>query len=201
MLSVTPIYVVAAGGGRTGAGLVAGALMLATVLAEIAAPALMNTCGSRRVFAIGAVLLGAPTLLLLLASDRLIMILAVSFVRGLGFGLTTVVTGALVVTLLPSQRRGEGLGLYGVVDCVHAGLALPSGGWLAGHAGFALVIGVTAGTALVSLACMVRQPGTADPGSADPASVASAAGPRTRATGSRWGWRPGSGALSSDGWP
>jgi MFS family permease len=160
MLSVTPMYAASAGAGRTGAGLVAGALMLATVLAEMAAPALMNVWGSRRLFAIGAVLLGAPALLLL-ASDRLITILAVSFVRGLGFGLATVVTGTMVVTLLPPQRRGEGLGLYGVVDCVPGVLALPSGVWLAGHAGFALVIDITAGTALASVGFMLRRPGSA----------------------------------------
>jgi MFS family permease len=154
MMSVTPMFAVSAGAGGAGAGLAAGLLMLAGVLAEFAAPGLMNRFGSRKVFAVGAVLLGAPALLLL-ASGQLVTILAVSFVRGLGFGLTAVVTATLVVSLLPRERRGEGLGLFGVVNCLPAVLALPSGVWLAGHAGFALVIDITAATALASAACML----------------------------------------------
>jgi predicted MFS family arabinose efflux permease len=57
----------------------------------------------------------------------------VSFVRGIGFGLCGVTTGALTATLLPAERRGEGLGLLGIVSGVPAVLALPAGVWLAGH--------------------------------------------------------------------
>jgi predicted MFS family arabinose efflux permease len=184
MMSVTPMFAVSAGAGRSGAGLATGVLMLGAVLAEVAAPALMNAYGSRRVFASGAVLLGAPALLLLV-SDRLVTILAVSFVRGLGFGLTAVVTGALVVHLVPRERRGEGLGLFGVVDCVPAVLALPSGVWLAGHAGYALVIDLTAATALASLACVLRFGGVADRGG--PARESAAARPMGLADGLRRG--------------
>jgi MFS family permease len=59
--------------------------------------------------------------------------MSVSFVRGLGFGLCGVTTGALAATLLPPERRGEGLGLLGVVSGVPAVVALPAGVWLAGH--------------------------------------------------------------------
>jgi MFS family permease len=89
------------------------------------------------------------------------MIVAVSVVRGLGFGLGTVVTGALVAMLLPPGRRGEGLGLSGVVACVPAVVALPSGVWLARHYGYAVVVGITAATALVPLAACPWLPGAA----------------------------------------
>jgi predicted MFS family arabinose efflux permease len=65
--------------------------------------------------------------------------------------------------LLPPQRRGEGLGLYGVVACLPGVLALPSGVWLAGHYGYAVVVALTAGTALAPLAAFRWLPGTADP--------------------------------------
>jgi predicted MFS family arabinose efflux permease len=58
---------------------------------------------------------------------------SVSLVRGLGFGLCGVATGALTAKLLPPQRRGEGLGLLGLVSGVPAIFALPAGVWLAGH--------------------------------------------------------------------
>src|SRR6266568_7816919 len=119
LLSVTPMYAVSAGAGGAGAGLVTGVLMLACVAAEFAAPGLMLRHGNRAVFALGALLLGGPALALL-APRSMVTIVAVSLARGVGFGLNTVVTGALVATALPRERRGEGLGLAGVVACVPA---------------------------------------------------------------------------------
>ena len=71
-------------------------------------------------------------------------------------------TGALTATLLPPDRRGEGLGLSGVVDGVPGVMALPAGIWLAGHYGYAVVVGMTAATALVPLAAVPWLPGVAD---------------------------------------
>ena len=161
LLSVTPGYAAAAGTGSAGAGLVTGALLLGTVAAELASTALMRRCGYRTMLAAGAILLGAPALALL-SGGPLAVLIAVSVVRGLGFGLSTVVTGALTAVLLPPERRGEGLGLYGVVDTVPAVAALPAGVWLAGHCGRAPVAVLAAATALVSLAALPWLPGAAD---------------------------------------
>ena len=153
MLSVTPLFATAAGAGSAEAGLVTGVLMLSGVAAEFAAPSLMNRFGNAPVLAVGLALLGTPTLLLLV-SGQVATIVAVSLVRGLGFGLLVVVTGALVVSLVPRERRGEAVGLSGVVSCVPGVVALPSGVWLAGHAGFALVIAVAGLSALAPLAAV-----------------------------------------------
>jgi MFS family permease len=153
LLSVTPIYAASAGAGSAGAGLVTGVLLLGTVAAELASPVLMRRYGYRVVLAAGAVLLGVPTLALL-SRGSLALIVAVSAVRGAGFGLSTVVTGALTAMLLPPDRRGEGIGLSGVVDTVPGVVALPAGIWLAGHCGSAVVVGLTAATALVPLAAL-----------------------------------------------
>ncbi len=153
MLSVTPLYAMAAGAGSGGAGLVTGVLMLAGVAAEFAAPGLMNRLGSPPVLALGLTLLGAPALLLL-ASGRVAIIVAVSLVRGLGFGLLMVVTSTLVASLVPRERRGEAVGLSGVVCCVPGVVALPSGVWLAGHFGYSVVIGIAAVAALAPLAAV-----------------------------------------------
>ncbi len=110
LLSVTPMYAAAGGAGTSGAGLVTGSLMLATVVAELASARLMRRYGYRLVFAAGALLLGGPTLALL-ASHSVAAIVAVSIARGIGFGLNTVVIGALVAAVLPADRRGEGIGL------------------------------------------------------------------------------------------
>jgi MFS family permease len=160
LLSVMPMYAARAGAGSTGAGLVTGVLLLGTVLAELAAATLMQRYGYRTVLIAGAVLLGVPALALL-SPGPLVIVVAVSAVRGVGFGLSTVAMAALTAELLPPERRGEGLGLYGVVDSAPAIVALPSGVWLAGHLGFAVVIGVTVVTALVPLAAFPWLPGAA----------------------------------------
>ena len=151
LLSVTPMYAAAVGAGSAGAGLVASVLLLGTVAAELAAPSLMRRFGYWALLITGALLLGVPALALL-PGGSLVIIVAVSAVRGFGFGLCTVMTGALTAALLPPERRGEGLGLFGVVATAPGIVALPAGVWLAGHAGMATVAGLTAAAALVPLA-------------------------------------------------
>src|SRR5436190_16273175 len=151
LLSVTPMYAMSAGAGSAGAGLVTGSLMLTTVLAEFASPRLLGRFGYRAVFAAGALLLGGPAPALLLPHS-MATILAVSIARGIGFGLATVVLGALVAASVPAERRGEGIGLAGVVACVPAIVALPSGVWLTQNTGYAVVIAITAISALAPLA-------------------------------------------------
>jgi MFS family permease len=132
LLSVMPMLAAADGAGSTGAGLITGSLLLGTVAAEAVATAAIRRFGYRTVLAAGAVLLGAPALAMLLREPQAVMV-SVSLVRGFGFGLCGVATGALTASLLPPGRRGEGLGLLGLVSGVPAIVALPAGIWLAGH--------------------------------------------------------------------
>jgi MFS family permease len=164
LLSVTPMYAMSAGAGSAGAGLVTGSLMLTTVLAEFASPRLLGRFGYRTVFAAGALLLGGPAPALLLPHS-MATIIAVSIARGIGFGLATVVLGALVAASVPAERRGEGIGLAGVVACVPAIVALPSGVWLAQNTGYVVVIAITAVSALAPLAATpwLRNPGETGP--------------------------------------
>ena len=126
LLSVMPMLAAAAGTGSSGAGLITGSLLLGTVAAEAVAAAAIRRFGYRTVLAAGAVLLGAPALAMLVREPQAVMV-SVSVVRGFGFGLSGVVTGALTAKLLPPERRGEGLGLLGVVSGVPAIVALPAG--------------------------------------------------------------------------
>src|ERR1700761_4787721 len=110
LLSVMPMLAAAAGTGSSGAGLITGSLLLGTVAAEAVATIVIRRFGYRTVLAAGAVLLGAPALALLIRQPPA-MLVGVSLVRGFGFGLCGVVTGALTATLLPPDRRGGGVGL------------------------------------------------------------------------------------------
>jgi MFS family permease len=169
LLSVVPGYVVSAGAADGAAGLVTGALMLAGVLAECAAPRLMARFGDRAVFAAGLLLLGLPSLLLI-PSGQLAAVLAVCAVRGVGFGLTVVVAGALVVSLVPADRRGEGLATYGVAACVPGVVALPLGVWLVDRTGYPIVFAAAAAAGLLGLALLGKLSG-ANARTAPPAPV------------------------------
>ncbi|MGW4286910.1 MFS transporter [Streptomyces sp. NPDC004673] len=158
LLSVVPMYAQSVPGrGSDEAGLVTGALMLATVVGELMAPWLAARCGYRVALGAGLLLLGAPALALTV-SQSMVWIVAVCFVRGLGFAFAVVAGGALTVSLIPPERRGEGLALTGIVAGVPSLVGLPLGVWLASHTGYGPVCAVAALLALVSIAAVPGLP-------------------------------------------
>ena len=162
LLSVMPMLAAAAGASSSAAGLITGSLLLGTVTAEVVATAAIRRFGYRMVLAAGAVLLGAPALAMLAREPQAVMV-SVSLVRGFGFGLCGVATGALTAKLLPPGRRGEGLGLLGVVSGVPAVIALPAGVWLAGHHLAAAAAAMAAVAGLLPLAAIRWLPGGREP--------------------------------------
>jgi predicted MFS family arabinose efflux permease len=156
-LSVVPLYV-RSSGSDAGAGLATGALLLATVAAELATPRLVAWAGYRLSLAAGLVLLGAPALVLL-ASPDLTVVVGVSIARGTGFAVTTVAGGALTASLIPAQRRGEGLGLVGIVGGVPALVCLPAGVWVSASWGYGPVFAATAVSAVLALGSVPGLPG------------------------------------------
>jgi MFS family permease len=150
LLPVMPLYATAAGAGEIGAGSTTAALLLATVAAELVTPRLVNRFGNRLVYGIGLLLLGLPVLVLTVWA-HLGTIIAVSAVRGLGFGIVVVQGSALVAGMVPASRRGEGLGVYGVAIGVPGVLVLPFGVFLLGQVGFPPVLVAGAVVAMVGL--------------------------------------------------
>ena len=163
-LSVLPLYVRSAGAGA-GAGLATSALLLATVVAELATPRLVHWAGYRVSLAVGLFLLGAPALALL-GPASLPVVIAVNVARGIGFAITTVAGGALTASLIPAARRGEGLGLAGLVGGIPALVCLPAGVWVAARWGYDPVFTGTAAAALLALGAVswlrASRPETAD---------------------------------------
>lgn len=168
LLPVLPMLAAAAGASSSGAGLITGSLLLGTVAAEAAAAPGIRRFGYRTMLAAGAALLGAPALALLPREPQAVM-MSVSFVRGLGFGLCGVTTGALTATLLTPGRRGEGLGLLGVVAGIPAVAALPAGVWLAGHHQATAAAATAAAAGLLPLTTIRWLPGRGEAHSTPPA--------------------------------
>ncbi len=135
LTSVVPLYLAANGSGGIGAGLSTGAMMLSAVAVELLVPRMLVRCGYRGTLGFGLVLLGAPSLILLLTAS-LPVVLAVCVVRGGGLAIMVVGAVALVAELTPAHRRGEGLGVYGVVVGLPAVIGLPLGVYLTNVIGF-----------------------------------------------------------------
>lgn len=143
LLPVAPLWAVHGGADEAGSGLVNGVFMLVTVLTQLVVPASLRRFGWGPVMAAGMLLLGVPSLLHLL-SDGLAVTLALSALRGTGFGVLTVTGSAVVADLVPAAHRGRAVGLYGLaIASTQVGL-LPAAPWLAENLGFGVVFALGA---------------------------------------------------------
>ncbi|MEV0275788.1 MFS transporter [Streptomyces sp. NPDC050610] len=164
LLSVAPLWSARGGSGNAGVGAVTGVTMATTVGVQLCMRWLLRRMSLRQVLVTGALLLGLPTFAYPL-STGLGWVLAVSAVRGVGFGMVAVAGSALVAELVPAHARGRAVGWYGVAVGLPQVLFLPLGVWLAEHIGFTPVF-VAAGalSVLAAAAIKAQRPGQGTPG-------------------------------------
>ncbi len=171
LLPVVPLWAARGGAGAFGAGATTAALMLTTVATQLAVPWLLGRIGHRWVLGSGLFLLGAPAPLYALSADAA-PIIAVSALRGVGFGLATVAGSALVAELVPPAQHGRANGWFGTAVGVPQLVLLAAGVVVVDRIGF-LPVFLAAGAAPVLGALVVPfirlTPSGADPASADPA--------------------------------
>jgi predicted MFS family arabinose efflux permease len=153
LLSAVPLYADDAGGGSLGAGLATAAFMLSTVFAQVQMPRVLDRFGYRAVLAVGLLFLGLPTFFYAV-TQTLASILAVTLLRGIGFGIATVVFAALMVELAPPGRRGEALGLLGVAIALPAIFCTALGLWLVERFGYGTVFLLGAIVPLMGIAAI-----------------------------------------------
>jgi MFS family permease len=138
LLPVVPLWAARGGAGALGAGATTAVLMLTTVVTQLAVPWLLVRIGHRWVLGLGVALLGAPAPLLAL-SAHLGPVLAVSAVRGIGFGLATVAGSALVAELVPPAQHGRAVARYGLAVGLPQLALLAAGVAVVEQLGFAVV--------------------------------------------------------------
>ncbi|CUR59630.1 Transmembrane transport protein [metagenome] len=143
LLTVAPLWAVEGGATTAGAGLVNGVLLLFTVLTQLLVPRALRRFGWGPVLTVGLVLLGVPGALLSLG-DGLGVVLALSAVRGVGFGVLTVSGSAAVAALVSAERRGEAIGAYGLAIAVPNLVILPAGPWIAESLGYGVAFALSA---------------------------------------------------------
>ncbi|WP_035769140.1 MFS transporter [Arthrobacter castelli] len=138
LLPIVPLWATEGGVGEFGAGTTTAVFMLTTVLTQLAMPWLLDHGGYRWTFTAGALLLGLPAPLLLLSND-LGPVIAISAVRGIGFGMITVIGAALSVRLVPAHQIGRAAAYYGVAIGIPNLVFLSVGVWMALNLGFETV--------------------------------------------------------------
>jgi predicted MFS family arabinose efflux permease len=157
LLSTLPALVSSNGAGHSGAGLTTGALMAATVLAEIAVPNWVSRWGYRRLALVALWLLASPSLALCLSFNMSLAVL-VSAVRGLGLGILFVTGSAIVAHVTAPSRRAEGLALYGAVSGLASIVGTPAGVWIAARGGAVALIVLSSLVAIGGLLTATRIP-------------------------------------------
>ncbi|QAV71651.1 MFS transporter [Salinibacterium sp. UTAS2018] len=135
LIPVVPLWAVQGGATEAGSGLVNGLLLIVTVMTQPFVPRLLDRFGTGRVLAVGLALLGAPALLLII-SDQLAWILAISAVRGIGFGILTVTGSTVVANLVDRAQHGAAVGIYGAAIAVPQIILVPTASFLADTVGF-----------------------------------------------------------------
>jgi predicted MFS family arabinose efflux permease len=134
-LASLPWWAVHGGASPSAAGLVTTVMLGVTVAVQFLVPAVERRLGTGRTLAIGLFALGAPSPMYLLSTD-LTPLLVVSAVRGIGFGVLTVIGAALTVVLAPPGRHGEAVGLYGLAVAAPNLLVVPGAVALAQNVAF-----------------------------------------------------------------
>lgn len=183
LLPVVPLWASTGGAAEFGAGSTTGMLMLSTVGTQLGVPWLLRRFGHRAVLAAGMVLLGAPSLLYALGAN-LPLLLGVSLVRGVGFGLLTVAGSALIAELVPAGELGRASARYGLAVGLPQLVLLPAGVAVAEVVGFGPLFVLAGVLPLVALLAVpwIRPPPRPEAvaGEAGPArwrAVRAAAGP------------------------
>ncbi|MGD9991419.1 MFS transporter [Pseudonocardia sp.] len=126
LLPIVPLWVTEGGSGPFGAGVTTGVLMAVTVATQFAVPWMLRRIGHRWVLVVGMVFMGAPAPLLALSSE-LAPVLAVTTLRGVGFGMVTVAGSALVAELLDPAEHSRGASRFGLAVGLPLLVLLPTG--------------------------------------------------------------------------
>lgn len=122
LLPVLPYFSVQIGGSDAWAGLVIGIFTISAVLIRPFAGSLLDKQGRKAVFIIGLIVF----LFCVVAYNwvtSILMLLAIRFVHGFGWGATSTATSTIASDIIPQSRLAEGMGYFGLTNTLAMAVA------------------------------------------------------------------------------
>jgi MFS family permease len=114
LIATLPMYVIdVLKGSEKEIGLVVTVFLIASVLCRPFTRKWIDELGRKKILFISVLLFLAATVMYF-GAQSLFLLLALRFLHGVGFGMSTTATGTIVADIVPPHRRGEGLGYYGM---------------------------------------------------------------------------------------
>ncbi|MCM3090507.1 MULTISPECIES: MFS transporter [unclassified Cytobacillus] len=112
LLTTLPLYILDdLKGDETQVGLIISVFLIAAVISRPFTGKWIDEVGRRKIL-LASLIVFAVSSLLYFWADSTPALLALRFLHGVGFGMATTATGAIVAEIVPNERRGEGLGYY-----------------------------------------------------------------------------------------
>lgn len=112
LLTTLPLYILDdLNGDETQVGLIISVFLIAAVISRPFTGKWIDEVGRRKIL-LASLIVFAVSSLLYFWADSTPALLALRFLHGVGFGMATTATGAIVADIVPNERRGEGLGYY-----------------------------------------------------------------------------------------
>ena len=112
LLTTLPIYVLEdLHGDETEVGLIVSIFLIAAVICRPFTGKWVDELGRRKILLIAMCIFSVSSFFYFWA-DSLPLLLALRFLHGIGFGMATTATGAIIADIIPNERKGEGLGYY-----------------------------------------------------------------------------------------
>jgi MFS family permease len=112
LLTTLPLYILDdLKGDETQVGLIISVFLIAAVISRPFTGKWIDEVGRRKIL-LSSLIVFAVSSLFYFWADSMPALLALRFLHGVGFGMATTATGAIVADIVPNERRGEGLGYY-----------------------------------------------------------------------------------------
>lgn len=132
------------------AGLSAGIFIIGGLIARLFSGKWIVRIGHKKTLYAG-VILNLVMSLLYFGVNSVILLLAVRFLHGMAFGITTTATGTIVANIIPKGRSGEGIGYYGLSQTLATAIGPFLGMFLSRHGSFSMIFAACAIASAISI--------------------------------------------------
>ena len=149
-LPTLPLYVQEIGSNETWVGIIVGIFTFSALLIRPFGGKMLDTTGRAPVFITGLAIL-VISLYSLAVSTTILILVAVSIVQGIGWGLSNTASGTIASDLVPKDRRGEGLGFFGLSGNLALAIGPALGLFLVNHIEFSTLFIICGSLTLIAL--------------------------------------------------